>query len=384
MKLIFCVLISLLAVACASKPKALKMSRSTNEGCQNNLEHAPLEDVLKTLGFISELYDQKCFREVIALGDFVRAHSRDKFYHVVNETLEFVTPEGTFTEYVLESYERSYLSFLMASSYEQLASKDGAQVELRKAYQEGQALLYNYGDDPVNLVLQAAVWENSRTSGDSRPLWKKVTELAGSNLALKTFAEKRIQEIDSGRKPVKPWKVYAIGLFPGLDWETSMTKSSGSYFVVKPKSSFPVTCGSDESLLLSTEAWAQKISHKYDQDYHPLLHLQTWTRLPVGLTMGALTAVSGAGVAVAGCGADFALTKDAHSHPLCEASLAFGGKIIGETGNVTGYVLRPDLRYWSQLPSAFWITQDEKSAEDFCRPQTSERKQLAGFSETGK
>lgn len=364
--------------ACASTLKRPALPQGTNAQCQTRFQAAPLGDVLETLQTISDLYDGKCFHEVIALGDHVRTHSRDKFYHFVNETLELVTPEGTFTEYVLESYERAYLSFLMASSYQHLARQTDAQVELRKAYLEGQALLYNYGDDPVNLVLQAALWENSHSFNDSRPLWKKVSEMAPNDLQLRKFAEKRIQEIDQGLKSTASWRIYAVGKFPDLGWSTTLVKGNGSYFAVEPQRSFPVTCSSEQSLLIPTESWAQKMSHKYDREYHPLLHLQTWTRLPVGIGVGAITALTGVSVIVAGCGVDSYLTRGyGGNHSLCHSSVEAGTSMVKETGNVTGYVLRPDLRLWKALPEAVLITRADSPHSDDCLPhQYSFRKPL--------
>ncbi len=364
---------------CTTKQPKPKLIKATRPDCQNTFDNTPLKDVLKTLATISDLYEDQCYHEVISLGDFVRTHSRDKFYHFVNETLEFVTPEGTFTEYTLESYERSYLSFLIASSYEYLTLQEDAEVELRRAYQENQALLYNYGDDPVNLVLQAALWENSKSPFNSRPLWKRAVELSGDNQTLRQFAENKIAEIDSGKKTNRPWRIFAVGHFPEMDWKTDLGHEHGSYFSIFPKSSFQSSCKSEESLLIPTEAWARKISQKYDKDYHPLLHLQTWTRAPVGLTLGTVTALTGAGLAVAGCGADAYLSKNTYSGgDLCKASMSAGGSIIGETGTVTGYVLRPDLRYWNQVPQAFWLTQAENLNRDYCKPTYTPYKQIIG------
>jgi hypothetical protein len=85
------------------------------------------------LNQISKLFKSSCYQEVITLGNYVRSQRRDKVYNVTAEVAEVFTPEGTFTEYVLESYERVFLSVLIATSYSDLGKNDDALVELRKA-----------------------------------------------------------------------------------------------------------------------------------------------------------------------------------------------------------------------------------------------------------
>ena len=63
-----------------------------------------VEDSLK---LASDLFEAGCYQEVISLGSFLRTHSRDKYYYLLSETFEVFVPEGTFVEYVMESFERS-------------------------------------------------------------------------------------------------------------------------------------------------------------------------------------------------------------------------------------------------------------------------------------
>lgn len=363
--------------ACATTSnKFPEMAEYSSNDCFHLYEEGRSRDVLRTLASISKLYEARCFQEVITLGKYVKEKSRDKVYYFFAETAEFVLPDGSLTDYVLESHERAYLSYLMASSYEKLRREEDSHVQLRQAYQEGQALIYNFGDDPVNMALQAAVWENSTQNLHSRPLWKKAAETSPDDLPLQNFVEQRLKAIDQGA-PKKKWNILAYGKFPNIDWEMNMGKKSGGYFDLSPMTSFPYTCSSPGSLLISTESWFRKIAIRHHKDYHPLLNVRSWTRLPVGLTMGAITGIAGVGLGVGGCGLAVAMASDSSSGAeagayLCGASLQAAGSMIQSSGNVVRYVLEPDLRRWTQVPEAFLISSYEKIDDDPCFPKTFE------------
>lgn len=364
--------------ACASKPISLPaLENESGSECYFRYETARNKDVLGALSTAAKLYEKKCFEEVVVLGSYIDQKARDKVYLLLSETAEFVLPDGSVTEYVLESYERAYLNYLVASSYAELKKQDRADVHLRKAYLDGKALIYNHGDDPVNLILQATLWENANQNLYSRPLWKRASELTEEDINLKSFTEKRLKSLDE-KKPTPRWKVYTYGNFPQITWKMNTGKKGGGYFDLTPKSSFPLTCTSKNSLLISTEAWFKKISIRHNRDYHPLLNLRSWTRLPVGLTMGAITGLAGVGVGVGGCG--LAVGIMVHSSggnsgeaagQLCSVSMKAAGAMIETSGDVVSYVLSPDLRRWEQVPSAFLITTLENPHEDPCYPQDS-------------
>ena len=80
------------------------------------------------------------------------------------------------------------------------------------------ALIYNYGEDPVNSLLLAAVWENLDEPGTARPYWKKLTENPQAEPSIRSFATDRMKAIDNNEKPSGPWKIMALGRFPQLDW----------------------------------------------------------------------------------------------------------------------------------------------------------------------
>lgn len=125
------------------------------------------------LDLVSNLFGKACYLEVISLGNYLRNFRRDKFYQLTNETAELLTPEGTFTEYVMESHERGALTILMALSFLQLNREDAALVELRKTADEQKAELYNFGQDPIITLMLAALWDRWSPKL-SRPIWKSL------------------------------------------------------------------------------------------------------------------------------------------------------------------------------------------------------------------
>jgi hypothetical protein len=162
----------LLLTSCASKTHLSEPEAYTSSSCQLHYQKALGQTADQQLDTISDLYNSDCNQEVIRLGQFLRNQHRDKFYHVTAEAGEFFTPEGTFTEYVLESYERAYLSVLMSLSYLKLQKTEESLVELRQTSQDQTAQLYNYGNDLVLDLLLAAVWDHFDPQM-ARPYWKK-------------------------------------------------------------------------------------------------------------------------------------------------------------------------------------------------------------------
>lgn len=325
-----------------------------------------MENRVEVLDKISSLFDSGCHLETIALGQLAREEFRDKHYSVVAETTELLTPEGTMTDYVMESYERAYLSFLISSSYRHIHKLEDSQVELRRSYQEIQSWIYNYGEDPVNLILQAALWENSFSPSEARPFWKRVSESFSSDIQLQVAAAQQLAQIDMGTADKRPWKIYALGKFPELNWNFNMEKSAGGYYDIKSSRQFAPHCSGGHGVLVSTESWARKISHRYDHEYHPLLNIKSWTRFPVGVTYGVATAATGFTVGLSGCVADAYLQSSQAN--LCKYSMQYGAEIMAKSGPVIEYALQPDLRHWQQVPEAFWLTKDDQ-LDDSCLTQ---------------
>ena len=99
---------------------------------------------------------------MILYGEQARSEFRHKTFSLFKETGNVFVPEGAFIDYVLESYERGYLSLLLAASYASVQKQEEAKVELRQLDHELFTTLYNYGEDPVNLLLSpcyGSEWE---------------------------------------------------------------------------------------------------------------------------------------------------------------------------------------------------------------------------------
>jgi hypothetical protein len=338
--------------------------------CSLELARLKSQDPLLQLQLISELYDHKCYQEVVTLGDRIRQHSRDKVYNIFAETMEFFLPAGSTTEYILESYERSYMSFLLSASYEHLGRHTDSAVEIRRAYDEGKAQIYNFGEDLVNLILQAVLWENSSEPKNARPFWRRVRE-SSADSALQNFAKRRIQALDQNRGQAKSWRVYSYGQFPKLDWKINFDAKNSGYYDVQHQHDFRKTCTSEHSLFISTQEWAGKIAMRSRLDYHPLLYLKSWTRLPIGITLGGTAAVAGIGIGVGGCGAGIYLAGQANNggqlaQQICQSSFDTGKMVFDKSGAIINFVLEPDLRNWQQVPEGFYITDQETSPSDHC------------------
>lgn len=342
----------LLVSACASKPRPTKPQRFTSFECQEAFQGAALEESQKQLNRISDLFTSKCFNEVITLGGHVREHYRDKTYNLTAELAEFVTPDGTWTDYILESYERSYLSLLMSLSYINLGNKEAAYVELRKSVMDENAKIYNHGNDPIITLLQAAIWSNLDPNA-SRPFWVRLSQQKDITPPVREFYKTRIKEIDENKIPPGTWRILGYDSFPKLEWEADLFGKKG-LFSIRSEYEFPKECAMNDTLLIPTSPWVEKLSQRYQPGYHPLLFTKSIVRTPVGLTVGAVGVASGVAVGVAGCAAGIYLKTG----ELCTVSIQGAAYTIQKTGNLVEYTMGPDLRHWENVPKAFYIVRD--------------------------
>lgn len=311
-----------------------------------NLESTKSQQILLSL---TKLYENQCDAEVVLLGDQVRRHYRDKVYFLGKESAEFIGTDGSTTDYVLEGYERSYLSTLMAMSEVRRKRFAKAQVELRRVYEEQKALIYNESEDPVTIAVQAVLWENTGDPAEARVHWKRLSENRRADATSRLFALDRIDKIDR-RDPLRPWEIYSLGVFPEINWEFSLANLGSSYYRLKPASRFPSSCSEgQEGLLVSAEPWFQELEKRYSMERHPLTFAKTVTRGAIGLSVGAVTGTLGVGVAVLGCYA----AKD--SQQACEAAIRLGMEMAQAGFTLTENYLTPDLRKWPNLPGGFFF-----------------------------
>jgi hypothetical protein len=336
----------------------------TSSYCQKNFTNPDkVEDTDEQLDRLSDLFLHSCFSETVTIGKFIRERRRDKVYSVSTEMLEVFTPEGSQTPYTLESYERSYLSLLISLSYLNLNQENDALIELRRAIREENAVLYNYGADPVLTLLQAAVWDRFDPL-TSRPFWKKLSEYKDQDSGTMSFAQQRIKEIDEGSSAKVSWQIFAVGHLPELRWSSNFFNLHGGPYEITPSRAFPKACSAEDEVFISTSSWVDKIAGRYDSGYHPLLYAKSLTRLPVGLGYGAVGVTAGTAVGLGGC-VLAAEAKNAGA-PLCQASIEAGGYIVGQSANLVEYTLRPDLRHWKNLPIAFLITRGDNISDTSC------------------
>ena len=343
--------------------------RATSD-CSTLAQRVNLSRQIETLNLLADAFSQKCHDVVITYGAQAQAAYRHKTYSITRETTSIFLPDGALTAYVLESYERGYLTVLLADSYLRANKPDDAKVELRRLDQELFAPIYNYGEDPANLVLSAVLWEQLDDPGEARVDWLRLQDqvgaLKGLDPDIRSFAERQVARIDQGTAAQPAWQIYGTGTFPGVDWDLTFTGSSNGYFRVRPNAAFPPTCASDTGLRIPTQRWFEKIAVRHSHGYHPLLNVQSWIRLPIGIVYSLVPAVAGAAVVVGGCAAD---ASGKGNGKLCELSIRGGIALMRQAPKVLKGALEPDFRHWEHLPSAFVVTraarlQDEPCARD--------------------
>ena len=205
--------------------------------CSEIERQIDLSDRIDTLNRLADAFEKRCYSTVIVYGEKARSEFRHKTFSFLKETTNVFIPEGSFIDYVLESYERGYLSLLLAASYANAQQSEAAKVELRQLDHELFTPLYNYGEDPVNLLLSAVLWEHVGEVNESRVDWLRLRDLEvmwkGQQNAVRIFAARQVDRIDSGQDFSEPWRVYGIGRFPVLTWDLRFFGSASGYFSVK-------------------------------------------------------------------------------------------------------------------------------------------------------
>ena len=321
--------------------------------CAEIATHISFPDRINTLRDIYQAFSAGCDEMVIIYGTQAQDDYKYKTFRMLKEASNIFLPDGTFIDYVLESYERGFLSVLLAISYYRLHNLDAPPVELRRLDHEIFTPLYNYGADPVNLLFSAILWEVLGEPQEARVDWNRLQGQEGQDEAVRTFASHRLGQLNGREGRSVDWSVYAMGSFPGIDWNIDFQDSSTGYFSVKPRHGFLPGCVSESGVRISTHSWFQKIATRHDSGYHPLLHAQSWIRLPVGVVYSIITFSAGAGIMVGGCFLDMAAEGDGS---LCKLSIQGGVAVMQESPHVLRYALRPDLRHWDNVPSSFLFT----------------------------
>jgi len=343
------------------------MSVRSDRTCQEIEQAIDYSDRINTLNALSAASAARCDELVVTHGVQVREQFRHKAFSITGEAANVFVPDGTFIEYVLESYERGYLSMLVASSYLRKGQPEAVKVELRKLDHELFTPIYNYGEDPANLLLSAVLWERLGETGEARVDWLRLRDMPqtgkGSDEALHRFAGERIGQIDREEHIDGDWHIFQLGRFPEVDWDLTFTSSNSGYFSVNPQQPFMASCVSATGLRLPTESWFNKLAIRHSHAYHPLLNVQTWVRLPFGVLYSLIPFTTGAGVMVGGCLLD---VSGGGKGSLCQVSIVGGMALMSTTPDVLEGSLRPDLRHWEDVPAAIVVTTASESKQEPC------------------
>ena len=334
--------------------------------CDQMDERVHFNNRIETLNYLTSAFYLGCHEKVIEYGTRAQTEYKYKTFSILKETTEFFLPEGTITDYILESYERGYLSLMIALSYLKLEKHESSAVELRKLNTEINSKLYNYGEDPINILFQAVLWDRLGEPAESRVDWHRLEEEETINERLRQFASRQVQRIDSHIRSDQEWKIYSIGQFPNITWNLEFINAKNGYFSVYPQRDFIKNCFSSTGLRISTKDWFNKIAIRHSNGYHPLVNVKSWIRLPVGIAYGITTFSSGAAIMVSGCAID---AYAGGSGSLCEIAIRGGGAVMAESPKVFEFTLKPDLRHWDTVPGAFLFTTTENIKMEKCRPK---------------
>ncbi|MEK7358196.1 MAG: hypothetical protein AAB250_17250, partial [Bdellovibrionota bacterium] len=105
-------LVLALLSSCTTLPESLEIEASpkASRTCRRLVRDIPSMNAIATLDRFSDLVSSDCAPEAIMLGRWIRDNYREKTYSVARESFSVLIPEDAISEYVLESYERAYLS----------------------------------------------------------------------------------------------------------------------------------------------------------------------------------------------------------------------------------------------------------------------------------
>ncbi len=353
-----------------------EVRQQTGPVCDELEQRIDLSQRIETLNLLSSAFTAHCDELVVTYGAQARSQFRHKTFSITGETANVFVPDGTFIEYVMESYERGYLSTLLAASYLRMHKVGDAKVELRDLDHELFAPIYNFGEDPVNLLLSAVLWEQLGDIREARVDWLRLRDFQvfamREDQVLRQFAGERVSRIDDGEGAGAgaEWRVYQVGRFPQLNWDLQFTNSTSGYFSVTPKQPFMTSCASSTGVRISTESWFNKLAIRHSHAYHPLLNVQTWIRLPVGAVYSVIPVVAGAGVMVGGCMLDAAGNGKG---ALCQLSVIGGVALMSTAPRVLEGALRPDLRHWEDVPAGVVVTRATEPGLEPCLPKLGDR-----------
>lgn len=350
-------------------------------GCRSSAERQPplarcaeieqsliLSKSVAALNQLTDAFARQCYDTVIEYGTKALDEFRHKTFQMIIETFSVFLPDGTLTAYVLESYERGFLSLLLAAGYMPQQQYDDAKVELRRLDHELFTPLYNYGEDPVNLLLSAVFWEHLGEPGEARVDWLRLRDIGGllrtPDEAIRTFAEQQIGRIDEGRPQGPVWHLYGIGTFSKIDWDLQFTGSDSGYLLLTAPEPFPTACTSETGVLIPARSWFETIAMRHNGAYHPLLNMQSWIRLPMGAIYSFVPVAAGTGITIRGRMLD---ASSKGNGALCEVSIRGGLVLMSTAPRVFKWALDPDLRHWERLPGAFLVTASPTLALERCR-----------------
>ncbi|HRO68362.1 MAG TPA: hypothetical protein PL182_12405, partial [Pseudobdellovibrionaceae bacterium] len=362
MKTVWIFVLVVLTSCAGRSPKNLPLMEPTSSSCQvswMSLDEKPVPALLRG---VNSLYQEGCDNEVMGLGRLILERSRDKVYSISREASEFFLSDGVSTDYVLEGYERVYLSLLMSMSALRSGRPSLAEMHLRKAGEDQRAQIANPTDDPVLTALQATLWENLGQASNARPYWKRLREKRSASGGLRAFADAQIKRLDRDKAPTSWIISVSPQRMPAPRWKSTRFSFEGQIYDFQPDRSFVPACEAPagSAALMATESWFQELRNRHSIDRRPLTMAKGLTRGAIGVTFAATVGAAGVGLAVLGCG------SERGSQAACEASLKMAFALASLGFTLTESYLEPDVRHWENLPGGFYLSRGTPPAEGAC------------------
>lgn len=343
--------------ACNSLKAKMDANIGDGQSCTESLSRVRKKTDIGGLNLVRQMYHNACYQEVIAAAQYIRAQFRDQTISLTRDLSEVVFYEGTFVDYQMESYERTYLTILVALAYYKQNQIPAVEVELRKAYEESTAVLETKGQDRITLLMMALLWENIGKPEMARPLFKRIIELSGPKVDPIYNLARELHDIPRQGRP--QWQITELSNLP----EMNVTSQSSVEFRYPEyqttdadgKKSFDYTyykirnCTESSTQILATDDWLKFLNDRIQFPSNVKSNIKKMARLP--LTLLYTTVVFSAGAAIT-----VELAKSCKSKDCGELIFYTAAATVAATNHTLNAGLVPDTRYWNGLPQAIGIT----------------------------
>lgn len=298
---------------------------------------------------MQNMFYRKCYKEYLELSNKALKIYKDEKVSVTKDGAELFAWDGTFSDYKMEGYERVYLVILNSLSYKNLNKIEDAKVELRRAYDESQAVLDNRPKDRMTSLLIGILWENYGEREEAIPFYRRVIQLDPKNKdSIRRIADSRLAN------PNLKTYIYELGSMPemgrglgtGLEFRYPVAKIKSSSKTIDDyyQNMIPNCSSPGEYEVINTAEWLEIITDRVVNPGTTKHNIKRYARMPLSLTYSIAIFVGGTYLSV------IAAEKDLR---------ALFGIPVSYAAATTIYDMSQagDTRFWSAMPQAMIISQ---------------------------